>query len=165
VAAPITSKSELRAHFRQVRRGLDDRAERSDRIRRTLGGSPQLLEAEVVMLYAPLAGEPDLGPLVDRLVERGQRVVLPEDEPDPSSVDVVVVPGLAFTASGDRLGQGGGWYDRFLSGLRADVQPIGVCFDVQIVDALPVEPHDVRMRLVVTDRQVLGGEPERRQRS
>lgn len=115
------------------------------------------------MLYAPLSGEPDVRSLVDRCVERGQRVVLPEDEPDPTSVDVVVVPGLGFTPAGDRLGQGGGWYDRFLSGLRADVQAVGVCFDVQLVDALPVEAHDVRMALVVTDRQVLRGEAERRQ--
>ena len=63
--------------------------------------------------------------------------------------------GLAFTAAGDRLGQGGGWYDRFLSACAADCAAIGVCFAEQVVDSLPVEVHDVTMDHVVTDRGVL----------
>jgi 5-formyltetrahydrofolate cyclo-ligase len=61
------------------------------------------------------------------------------------------VPGVAFTAAGHRLGQGGGWYDRFLSGLRPGVARIGVCFAECLVDELPTEAHDVIMDLVITD--------------
>ena len=50
-----------------------------------------------------------------------------------------------------RLGQGGGWYDRFLRTLRPDCVTIGVAFAPQIVDVLPVEPHDVQLDMVVTD--------------
>ena len=68
----------------------------------------------------------------------------------PSEIDIVVVPGVAFTAAGDRLGRGRGYYDRYLSqrGMRA--VRVGVCYAHQLVAVLPVEPHDVRMACVVT---------------
>lgn len=70
---------------------------------------------------------------------------------DPREIDVAIVPGLAFDAGGGRLGRGGGWYDRFLPRLRADAVKIGVAFEVQIVEGVPVEGHDVRMDWVVTE--------------
>lgn len=106
---------------------------------------PAVQRASTVMLFTPLAGEPD----VRALLTPGA-AVLPEHDPDPATVDVVVVPGLAFTRRGDRLGQGGGWYDRFLAGLRPDAVTIGVGFREQLVDHLPVEPHDVRLHQIVT---------------
>ena len=63
----------------------------------------------------------------------------------------MIVPGLAFTRRGDRLGQGGGWYDRVLAGVRDDCVTIGVAFAPQLVDELPVEPHDRPVDLVVTE--------------
>ena len=65
---------------------------------------------------------------------------------DPRALDVVVVPGLAFTPDGRRLGQGGGHYDRFLPRLRPDCVTIGACFAEQVVADLPTEPHDVAAR-------------------
>ena len=70
---------------------------------------------------------------------------------DPRDLDVVVVPGLAFTADGRRLGQGGGHYDRFLPRLRPDCVTIGAAFAEQLVDDVPSEPHDVRLATVATD--------------
>lgn len=66
----------------------------------------------------------------------------------PETLDLVVVPGVAFTRDGARLGRGRGYYDRYLSqpGLRAFC--VGVCFAHQLVDALPVEPHDRAMDAV-----------------
>lgn len=107
--------------------------------------------ARVVMAYTPIHGEPVLGALRERCVERGTVVVTPEDDPDPGTVDVVVVPGVAFTASGDRLGQGGGWYDRFLCRLGPGSLSVGVCFVEQVLDDLPLESHDVVLDRVVTD--------------
>jgi 5-formyltetrahydrofolate cyclo-ligase len=86
-------------------------------------------------------------------------VVLPAF--DGQNIDVVLVPGLAFDAGLGRLGRGGGFYDRWLAGIldsrptghRATV--VGVCFDVQVVDAVPVQPHDVRMDAVATDRRLM----------
>lgn len=76
-----------------------------------------------------------------------------EPEIDPGELDVAVVAGLAFDLHGVRLGYGSGYFDRFLAG-REDLLKIGWCFDVQLVDELPREPHDVPMDLVVTERRV-----------
>jgi 5-formyltetrahydrofolate cyclo-ligase len=62
--------------------------------------------------------------------------------------DLVIVPGLAFTRAGARLGRGGGHYDRLLDGVEAT--SLGVAFDIQLVDDLPLEPHDRGVDLVVT---------------
>lgn len=63
--------------------------------------------------------------------------------------DFVFVPLLAFTADGARLGQGGGHYDRWLASNPKAV-PIGLAWDIQLRDTLPVEPHDRHLAAVVT---------------
>ena len=60
-----------------------------------------------------------------------------------SAVDVWIVPGLAFSRSGARLGYGGGWYDRFLAKSDPSSISLGVAYPFQIVDDLPLEPHDL----------------------
>jgi 5-formyltetrahydrofolate cyclo-ligase len=69
----------------------------------------------------------------------------------PAEIDLILVPGLAFTRDGWRLGRGGGFYDRFLAQLPARAVNLGVCFEVQIVETLPVEAHDHRLDLIVTE--------------
>jgi len=84
-------------------------------------------------------------------------------EPDAASPEaalapgtLVLVPGLAFDARGGRLGYGGGYYDRLLARHRADIDAGAIvlaapAFSAQLVDAVPVEPHDVRVRYVLTE--------------
>ncbi len=69
----------------------------------------------------------------------------------PADVSVWIVPGLAFTANGSRLGYGGGWYDRFLSHSCKGSLKIGVAHAFQLVEELPEEPHDIRLDRIVTD--------------
>ncbi|MBR3222363.1 MAG: 5-formyltetrahydrofolate cyclo-ligase [Kiritimatiellae bacterium] len=69
---------------------------------------------------------------------------------DPASIAVWIVPGLAFTADGIRLGQGGGWYDRLLAESALGAAKLGIAYDFQLVPCIPAEPHDVRMTAVVT---------------
>ena len=64
----------------------------------------------------------------------------------------VIVPGLAFTKNGRRLGRGLGCFDRFLAGHKGT--RIGLAFACQIADALPTEPHDVPMDIVITESGV-----------
>lgn len=66
------------------------------------------------------------------------------------SIDLVLVPGVAFTRAGERLGRGGGFYDRILSSPTLRAVKIGVCFAEQIVDSLPTEAHDVGVDVVVS---------------
>jgi 5-formyltetrahydrofolate cyclo-ligase len=69
--------------------------------------------------------------------------------PLPSiSLDLILVPGVAFDLHGRRLGRGNGYYDQLLKGLRG--KTCGVAFDQQIVGEIPVEPHDVRLDCVLT---------------
>jgi 5-formyltetrahydrofolate cyclo-ligase len=79
--------------------------------------------------------------------------------PDAEEVvpDLALVPLLAFTARGERLGQGGGHYDRWLAENPA-VLPIGLAWDSQLVESLPVEPHDRLLRAVVTPTRLYEGE-------
>ena len=69
----------------------------------------------------------------------------------PREVDVVVVPGVAFTRSGFRLGYGGGYYDRFLTHDAPEAFSIGLAFAVQMAEHLPVEDHDHPLEMVITE--------------
>ncbi len=67
----------------------------------------------------------------------------------PDELDFILCPGLAFTQNGHRLGQGGGYYDRYLP-KATQSQLIGICFTEQILDQLPVEDHDFHVSDLVT---------------
>jgi 5-formyltetrahydrofolate cyclo-ligase len=69
----------------------------------------------------------------------------------PDALDLILVPGVAFTLSGERLGRGGGYYDRLLASLAPRTCKIGVCFDAQILPRLPVEPHDQPVAFLATE--------------
>jgi 5-formyltetrahydrofolate cyclo-ligase len=73
-----------------------------------------------------------------------------KDIVQPEDVGVWLIPGLAFTRDGKRLGYGGGWYDRLLSEAAQKSLKIGITHDFQIVDDIPSEPHDIRIDGVVT---------------
>jgi 5-formyltetrahydrofolate cyclo-ligase len=84
---------------------------------------------------------------------------IPQPKPDAPLVepDVLIIPLLAATPRGLRLGQGGGHYDRYLAARRDAGTPplaIGVGFDMQIVDDLPADPWDMRMDFVVTPTRI-----------
>ncbi len=68
---------------------------------------------------------------------------------EPSAVAAWIIPGLAFTQDGKRLGYGGGWYDRLLADANGTLK-IGVAHEFQIVDNLPHEPHDILLDRVVS---------------
>jgi 5-formyltetrahydrofolate cyclo-ligase len=63
-------------------------------------------------------------------------------------LDLVLVPGVAFDVHGRRLGRGKGFYDQMLATVRGTT--CGVAFDEQIVDAIPVEPHDIHLNCILT---------------
>lgn len=75
------------------------------------------------------------------------------------SIDLVLVPGLAFDPQGRRLGRGGGFYDRFLPQLRREAFTVGVCFGVQRVPEVPVAAHDARVEWLVTASGVVAAQP------
>ncbi|MBF0484600.1 MAG: 5-formyltetrahydrofolate cyclo-ligase [Candidatus Omnitrophica bacterium] len=69
-----------------------------------------------------------------------------------SDLDMVVVPGVAFDRKNNRLGRGGGYYDRFLRELPKEISTIGLAFDFQIIDSIPaLEEHDMPVLQVLTN--------------
>jgi len=71
------------------------------------------------------------------------------------SIEWVLVPGVAFDASGGRLGYGGGYYDRLLPLLCGKAPRVAGAFEAQLVDAVPAAPHDVGVDCIVTERRLL----------
>ena len=161
--------------------GAAARAEASRRIAARVAALPEVGAAGAVHLFWPLPDEVDLRSLADALRQHGVTVVLPavvgpralahrrylgrdalvagpwglmEPTPDAPAVDlaaldVVVVPALALGRDGSRLGFGGGYYDAFLATIPA--LRVGVAFASCVVEAVPTEPHDGRMDVVVTE--------------
>jgi 5-formyltetrahydrofolate cyclo-ligase len=68
-----------------------------------------------------------------------------------ADLDLIIVPGLAFDKSGNRLGRGKGYYDRFLSKLPSDTQSVGLAFDFQILPFVPTTEHDVSVTRVISN--------------
>ncbi|MCB0309403.1 MAG: 5-formyltetrahydrofolate cyclo-ligase, partial [Bdellovibrionales bacterium] len=73
----------------------------------------------------------------------------------PSTLELIIVPGLVFDLKGFRLGRGKGYYDKFLPSLGPFSIRVGYAYDFQLVDHLPAEPHDQKMDFVVTESRTL----------
>jgi 5-formyltetrahydrofolate cyclo-ligase len=148
----IDEKSQMRAEIRKWRRGLESAEidHRSAVICEALITAVKSSTPSSVMVFDSVPGEPRLEIFREWLREHGIEIAVPEDDPNPRNIDVVVVPGVAFTADGHRLGQGGGWYDRFLSDVGGETVTIGVCFAEQVVSVVPQEPHDISVRRVIS---------------
>jgi 5,10-methenyltetrahydrofolate synthetase len=79
---------------------------------------------------------------------------LNKGETDPSEIDLIVVPGAGFDLRGDRLGYGGGFYDRFFMRLNSLTPRVALCFECQVIDEVPVDKHDVKMTMLITENDV-----------
>ncbi len=175
-------REEFRARCAQVDAGeaLDAARQIADR----LLDLQEFRAAARVALYAALPDELSMGFVAERAEADGKSILWPRIragvmdfaqarplelvpgafgilEPPPEalsadlgSCEVVVVPGRGFDRQGVRLGRGKGHYDRVLGDAEA-VMAVGVGFDCQLVDRLPAETHDQKMRAVVTERESL----------
>lgn len=96
---------------------------------------------------------------LDRDVEPGYRGIPEPRAGAPAvaleTIDWVLVPGVAFDATGRRLGYGGGYYDRLLPLLPASAQRVAGAFEAQVVDRVPAAPHDIGVDRIVTERRML----------
>ena len=170
----MIEKAALRKRMRMVRDMVDDHLMRSVLLWAKVAELDEYQRATSVMAFVGFGGEPDTDPLFARLKVEGKRLLLPRVDPsgivavdgdspttvskfgvtepigppvDAGEIDFVIVPGLAFTTAGDRLGYGQGYYDRFLPTVSAPA--VGVCFVDQLVDEMPLAPHDVRVDTVI----------------
>jgi 5-formyltetrahydrofolate cyclo-ligase len=149
-------RSEMMKRVRQIT--AEDRESFSEEICEHVLEMAEWAEAQTAVLFGPLPSEPIITPL--KLDCDARKVVCvsipqsPKAEADlhlPDSIDLILVPGVAFSNDRQRLGRGGGFFDRLLAGRAAKAFKLGICFSFQIVDTMPVEGHDVLMDAVVTE--------------
>ncbi len=145
---------------------------------------PSVRQAACVFVYVSMLPEAGTRELIDRLRDDGKIVLVPKivgrepmravlftgwesmapgvlgipspvhtSTPD-CPVDVALIPGLAFTAHGERLGYGAGYYDRWLAD-HPETLRVALALEHQVLDELPVGMHDVSMDLIVTDERLL----------
>lgn len=72
----------------------------------------------------------------------------------PTDLNIIVVPGVVFCLNGYRLGYGGGYYDRFLTGLPGSIIKIGLTYHELLVEALPLDEHDIPVDIIITDQGI-----------
>lgn len=158
---------------------LEERAALSSAVISLLSETPQWQQAHTVLLYHALPDEVETRELIQQALSSGKVVLLPvvvgDDlelrrlptpnavhegafhilEPDGTAftdyaaIDLAIIPGVAFTYDGHRLGRGRGYYDRLLSRLT-NVYKLGICWPFQLVDTLPTEPHDISLDAIIT---------------
>lgn len=73
----------------------------------------------------------------------------------PEEIDFIIVPGIAFDKDGDRIGYGMGFYDKFLSSLKKHVHTVGLAYEFQIVNDIPIHDKDVTVDKVVTEKRII----------
>ncbi|WP_248891865.1 5-formyltetrahydrofolate cyclo-ligase [Bacillus methanolicus] len=70
-----------------------------------------------------------------------------------NEIDLMIVPGVAFMSDGYRIGNGGGYYDRYLSSFNG--KTVSLAFEEQLIDCFPVEEHDIPVMKLITDKKVI----------
>lgn len=73
---------------------------------------------------------------------------------DSKIIDFIIVPGTAFSKNLERMGYGGGYYDKLFERIGPAVFKAAVCFEIQIADYIPTEPTDIPMDIVITEKQI-----------
>ena len=177
------AKQRMREVLIQKRRMLsaEERTAQSELILSQLEKMTVFREAKTVLLYYPKNNEVDVLPLFKRYkrdkvlllpvthrngmtanpyegndkMHRG-KVGIPEPTTPPfeGNIDVIIVPAVAFDKEGNRLGRGGGYYDRFLK-KQSHATFIGVGYDFQLVDEVPVRKHDQKMHRIILPSQTI----------
>ncbi len=79
----------------------------------------------------------------------------PSRQAEPDELALILLPGLGFDLSGGRLGRGGGYYDRFLSRVPANVPRVGLAFECQLLERIPMQPHDQKVDWIVTENRTI----------
>jgi len=180
----MTDKRQLRRRIRALKSllGAADREAAAEAVFAAVEGLAEFAAARRVLVYNALPDELPTRGFIDRWAAR-KLLFLPrvngdslellpydperlrpgafgigepdgDDVADPCSMDLIIVPAVAFDACCNRLGRGKGFYDRLLATTRAVT--VGVGYDFQLIpEGLPAEPHDIPLDIVVTASRLL----------
>jgi 5-formyltetrahydrofolate cyclo-ligase len=179
---PKFLKKRLRRSLLDIRTNTPNKKAKSVLIVKKLLSLEEVTSAKTILLYYPTKSEVDISNTFKILEELGKTIFLPKIEgykiakfsqktylsagkdgilepegrviKNPRNIDVAIIPGIGFDYSGNRIGHGGGWYDRILEEINFK-HIIGVCFDSQIVSKAPNEPHDKSVHIIITEKQII----------
>lgn len=93
---------------------------------------------------------------LENLVTSNYGILEPVGDKNNFNVDnlgLIIMPGLAFDKQGNRLGYGGGYYDKFLSNNKINVKKIALAYNFQILDKVPSEEHDIKVDSIITEEK------------
>ena len=90
---------------------------------------------------------------IDQLHEGKFHILEPKNEAFIGKIDLIIVPGIAFDKQKNRLGRGRGFYDRFLKNYKGET--VGLSFDFQLVNGVPIELNDIRMKKIISEKNYL----------
>lgn len=155
----------------------------SEKIFNTLIGMEEIIHANSIFIYISYGNEVDTHHLLKYFLEQGKSIAVPKilatkimiaapfsgwntlipgelgiltpagEEPFKGDIDIVITPGLGFTRTGNRIGYGRGYYDKWFA--RNSVNhKIAVTFEAQIINSLPVTVTDVPVDIIVTEQRV-----------
>ena len=149
-------RTEMMTRLRQMT--AEERQSHSEEICERILEMTRWNEAQNVLLFSPLPSEPMITPLkLDCEARKVSCTNIPQNprrESDlhlPETIELILVPGLAFSKDHHRLGRGGGFFDRLLAGRAAGAFKLGICFSFQVLESVPTESHDIVMDAIVTD--------------
>ena len=178
----METKAQLRKRMKAIRDGIPPelRKSKNEQITNALMKENWYEAAKIICVYAAIASEVDLRGFCQRAWKDGKKLYFPkvfgeemefyevddficlkegcfhvmdlkkyEDQPEPVHI---LVPGVAFSADGYRLGYGKGYYDRYLS-MHPSLMPVGICYSEQREPEIPTDIHDIRMTKLITDEQ------------
>lgn len=175
------SKNELRKKCLAVRKNIPDKTIKSNEIYNEIINCSEYLDAKTIAFYYSTEDEVDTENLIAYTFLKEKTVLLPRvvgkqmvflkvdettkyqkskfgikepistEEYDPSQIDLFIVPGVAFDIKGNRLGYGGGYYDRYLC--LSDAPKLGIAFEEQIINSIPTDENDIQMDIVQTEKE------------
>ncbi len=169
----------------------EERKAKSREIEKKLFSLPEFSAATAVMFYASFRSEVETHGMIRRALTEGKRIILPKVKgkelvlfeirdfdqeaapgawgiPEPyygnpvslEGVELIIVPGAVFDERGNRLGYGAGFYDRLLASSKG--MTAALAFELQIVPQVPVGPHDVPVKKIVTEKRIIEVKSEAR---
>ncbi|WDM85764.1 5-formyltetrahydrofolate cyclo-ligase [Ehrlichia sp. JZT12] len=160
-------KIELRKKYRKLRKEVQNKEEASYALLQNYINNVIIEELSIVSGYMPMDGEIDVLPLMNYLIQQKHMVALPVVDKNSKVLlfhqwntsnsvipNVLIVPLVAFDKYLNRLGFGGGYYDNTISTLRPHCKVIGVAYDLQLCDKVPIESHDQVLDMILTEKNV-----------
>ena len=156
-------KNLIREQYRAIRKNIDDdqKVRAADSLIHFFNQNLIYIKGKIIAAYTPIDGEINVVPLMHHLLNLGYKIAIPNknrllkfaewnNEGEDLVPDTIIAPMVAFDDNFNRLGFGKGWYDRVIERSRCRLV-IGVAYEKQYCKNLPVEEHDQKLDMIITE--------------